>query len=163
MLSFLVFGDGCAASVVSAEPTGLALDRFHAALVPDTRQLITWKVRDLGFEMFLSGRVPAAISRGLESVAGAILDGASIQEMDLWAVHPGGRSVLDAVEQGLGLAPEALAASRDVLERYGNMSSATVFFVLDAFRRAGAPGPGEHAVLAVLGPGFSCELALIRG
>src|SRR4029079_5926861 len=67
MLSFLVFGDGCAASVVSADPTGLALDRFHAELVPGTRQLITWKIRDLGFDMFLSGRVPEAISRGLES------------------------------------------------------------------------------------------------
>lgn len=160
MLSFLVFGDGCAASVVSAEPTGLALDRFHAALVPDTRQLITWKVRDLGFEMFLSGRVPAAISRGLESVAGAILDGASIQEMDLWAVHPGGRSVLDAVEQGLGLAPEALAASRDVLERYGNMSSATVMFVLASI--LGAARAGERGCAMSFGPGLTAETLLFH-
>ena len=65
MLSFLVFGDGCAASLVSADPTGLAMDRFHAALVPETRPLITWKVRDGGFDMFLSGRVPGAISHGL--------------------------------------------------------------------------------------------------
>ena len=160
MLSFLVFGDGCAASVVSAEPTGLALDRFHAALVPDTRQLITWKIRDLGFDMFLSGRVPGAISQGLESVAGAILDGASIQEMDLWAVHPGGRSVLDAVEQGLGLAPEALAVSRDVLARHGNMSSATVMFVLASL--LDTANAGERGCAMSFGPGLTAETMLFH-
>ena len=56
MLSFLLFADGCAASVVSAEPEGLAIDRFHAAQLPDTRQLITWKIRELGFDMFLQVR-----------------------------------------------------------------------------------------------------------
>jgi predicted naringenin-chalcone synthase len=160
MLSFLVFGDGCAASVVSADPIGLAIDRFHAALVPDTRQLITWKIRDLGFDMFLSGRVPAAISHGLESAAGAILDGASPEAMDLWAVHPGGRSVLDAVEQGLGLAPEALAVSRDVLARHGNMSSATVMFVLQSILDAARPAQSGCAMS--FGPGLTAETMLFH-
>ena len=115
ILSFLVFGDGCAASIVSSDPTGLAIDHFHAMLIPDTRDLLSWKVRDTGFDMVLSGRVPGAIERGLESGAGAILDGGSAEAIDLWAVHPGGRSVLDAVERGLGLSPAALAPSRRVL------------------------------------------------
>jgi predicted naringenin-chalcone synthase len=160
MLSFLVFGDGCAASLVTAEPTGLALDRFHAALVPDTRQLITWKVRDLGFDMFLSGRVPGAISQGLESVAGAILDGALPDAIDLWAVHPGGRSVLDAVERGLGLAPDALAASRSVLESFGNMSSATVMFVLQSLLEAARPG--KRGCAMSFGPGLTAETMLFH-
>jgi alpha-pyrone synthase len=160
MLSFLVFGDGCAASVVSADPTGLAIDRFHAALLPDTRQLITWKIRDFGFEMFLSGRVQGAISHGLESVAGAILDGASPAAMDLWAVHPGGRSVLDAVEHGLGLKPESLASSRSVLERFGNMSSATVMFVLQSV--LGDARPGERGCAMSFGPGLSAETMLFH-
>ena len=160
MLSFLVFGDGCAASLVTADATGLALDRFHAAVVPDTRQLITWKVRDLGFDMFLSGRVPGAISHGLESVAGAILDGALPEAIDLWAVHPGGRSVLDAVERGLGLGPDALAASRSVLASFGNMSSATVMFVLQSI--LGAATRGERGCAMSFGPGLTAETMLFH-
>jgi alpha-pyrone synthase len=160
MLSFLVFGDGCAASVVSAEATGLAVDRFHAALMPDTRQLITWKVGDYGFEMFLSGRIPGAISRGLESLSDAILDGAPAEAIDLWAVHPGGRSVLDAVEHGLGLKRTALAASRSVLERFGNMSSATVMFVLKSILDGATPG--ERGCAMSFGPGLTAETMLFH-
>jgi predicted naringenin-chalcone synthase len=160
VLSFLVFGDGCAASVVSADPTGLAIDRFHAALLPDTRQLITWKVGDFGFEMFLSGRVQGAISHGLERVAGAILDGASPGAMDLWAVHPGGRSVLDAVEHGLHLGPASLAISRGVLERFGNMSSATVMFVLESI--LGDARPGQRGCAMSFGPGLYAETMLFH-
>lgn len=155
MLSFLVFGDGCAASLVSADPRGLAIGRFRAALVPDTRQLITWKVRDQGFEMFLSGRVPGAIAEGLGHIAGNVFEGESPSAMDLWAVHPGGRSVLDAVEHGLGLAPEALAVSRGVLERFGNMSSATVMFVLESI--LGTAKPGERGCAMSFGPGLTAE------
>jgi predicted naringenin-chalcone synthase len=160
MLSYLVFGDGCAASVVSADPTGLAIDRFHAALVPDTRHLITWKIRDLGFDMFLSGRVPRAISHGLETAASAILDGASPEAIELWAVHPGGRSVLDAVEHGLGLEPDALSASRSVLARFGNMSSATVMFVLQSI--LGAAKNGQRGCAISFGPGLTAETMLFH-
>jgi predicted naringenin-chalcone synthase len=160
MLSYLVFGDGCAASVVSADPHGLALDRFHAALVPESRDLITWKVRDQGFEMFLSGRVPAAIARGLEGAARVILDGAPVAEFDLWAVHPGGRSVLDAVERGLGLGPSALQVSRGVLERFGNMSSASVMFVLQSILESARPTQRGCAIS--FGPGLTAETMLFR-
>jgi alpha-pyrone synthase len=160
MLSFLVFGDGCAASIVSADPAGLSLDRFHSALVPETRQLITWKVRDSGFDMFLSGRVPAAITQGLERAAGAILDGAPPEAIDRWAVHPGGRSVLDAVEDALRLPPAALAVSRSVLERYGNMSSATVMFVLQAVLATAEAG--ERGCAMSFGPGLTAETMLFQ-
>ena len=160
MLSFLLFGDGCAATLVSADPTGLAIDRFYSTLVPNTRGLITWKVRDLGFDMFLSGRVPLAISQGLDGAARAILDGASAKEMDLWAVHPGGRSVLDAVENGLGLQSEALATSRDILDRYGNMSSPTVMFVLESV--LGAAKALERGCAMAFGPGVTAETMLFH-
>ena len=160
MLSFLVFGDGCAATLVSADPTGLAIDRFHGALLPETGRLITWKIRDSGFEMFLSGRVPAEIAHGIGSVAGAILDGASADAIDLWAVHPGGRSVLDAVTSGLGLGADSLADSRSVLERFGNMSSATVMFVLESvFARARS---GERGCAMSFGPGLTAETMLFH-
>jgi predicted naringenin-chalcone synthase len=160
LLSFMVFGDGCAASLVSAEPTGLALDRFHAVLVPNTRPLITWKIRDAGFDMHLSGKVPGAIARGVESVGGTILDGAAPAAIDHWAVHPGGRSILDAVEHGFGLGPDALAASRDVLARFGNMSSATVMFVLQSLLATAKRG--ERGCALSFGPGLTAETMLFH-
>lgn len=160
MLSFLLFADGCAASLVSAEPSGIALDSFRAMLVPDTRDLITWNIRDAGFDMVLSGRVPAVIQDGLRRSADEILAGAPAASIDLWAVHPGGRTVLDAVERAFALAPTALAASRDVLRRYGNMSSATVMFVIERLMRSGARGRSGCAMS--FGPGLIAETMLFR-
>ncbi|MEO8874472.1 MAG: type III polyketide synthase [Polyangiaceae bacterium] len=160
LLSFLVFGDGCAASVVSADPRGLAIDSFFAAMVPGTRPLITWKIRDLGFDMFLSGKVPATIAAGVRAVASEILSGSTASEIDLWAVHPGGRSILDAVEHGLELAPTALNVSRDVLQRFGNMSSATVMFVLESI--LGSSKKGERGCAMSFGPGLTAETMLFH-
>jgi predicted naringenin-chalcone synthase len=160
LLSYLLFADGCAASLVTAEPQGVALDSFHAALVPDTRELITWNVRNSGFDMVLSGHVPAAIEGGLRASTGDILQGAAPESIDLWAVHPGGRTVLDAVERAFALPPEALAASRDVLNRYGNMSSATVMFVLETILRGTVPGTTGCAIS--FGPGMVAETMLFH-
>ena len=160
MLSFLVFADGCAASIVSADPVGLSLSSFRAVVVPDTAGLITWTIRDLGFDMVLSGRVPAAIREGLRTSTTEILDGASPESIDRWAVHPGGRSVLDAVEAGLQLGPATLAASRDILDRFGNMSSATVMFVLQQILNAAAPG--ERGCAMSFGPGLTAETMLFN-
>jgi predicted naringenin-chalcone synthase len=160
MLSFLVFADGGAASVISADPVGLALDRFHAVVLPATAELITWKIRDSGFDMHLAGRVPGAIREGLREGSKAILDGALPGDIQRWAVHPGGRSVLDAVEQGLGLGSSALAASREVLNSFGNMSSATVMFVLQAVLAASKPG--ERGCAMSFGPGLTAETMLFN-
>jgi alpha-pyrone synthase len=160
VLSFLVFADGCAASLVTAEASGLSLDRFHAALIPDSEELITWRVGDQGFDMHLSGRVPATIGEGLASAAHQILNGETPEAIDLWAVHPGGRSVLDAVEGGFGLPPPALADSRAVLSDCGNMSSATIMFVLDRMIRTGKPGARGCAM--GFGPGLVAETMLFR-
>jgi predicted naringenin-chalcone synthase len=160
MLSFLVFSDGCAASIVSAQPHGFALDGFHSVRVPDTRDLITWKIGDQGFDMVLSGKVPGAISRGLEAAAPLILEEASPETIAHWAVHPGGRSVLDAVEHGLSLQPDALAASRAVLRAYGNMSSASIMFVLE--RILGAARVGDAGCAMSFGPGLTAETFLFH-
>ncbi len=155
LLGFLLFADGCAACLVTSEPHGIAIEGFRALLVPETDELMTWDIRDTGFEMGLSPRVPGAIRHALNGGLEEILDGASPAAIDLWAVHPGGRSILDAVQRALQLAPSALAASRDVLARYGNMSSATVMFVLEALQRA---TPRSAAGLAMsFGPGLVAE------
>jgi predicted naringenin-chalcone synthase len=160
VLSFLLFGDGCAAALVTAEPQGIALDRFRAVVVPDTGDLITWNIGDFGFDMVLSGQVPSTIHDALQASAGEILDGADVCAIDLWAVHPGGRTVLDAVERAFALAPEALAASRDVLRRYGNMSSGTVMFVLENMLRNAVNGAKGCAM--AFGPGLTAETMLFR-
>jgi alpha-pyrone synthase len=153
ILSFLLFGDGCAAALISADPSGVRMDSFKAALLPDTAELIRWNIREQGFDMVLSGGVPGAIRGGLGQARSAILNGAT--PIDLWAVHPGGRTVLDAVEAALELPPSALQVSRAVLSDFGNMSSTTVMFVLDRMMRASAPGSSGCAM--AFGPGLVAE------
>ena len=162
ILSFLLFGDGCAASLVTAEPEGVALDSFRAVLVPDTGDLITWHIRDFGFDMVLSGQVPNVIHAALKESVGEILGGASIPSIDLWAVHPGGRTVLDAVERAFALPQTALASSREVLRRYGNMSSGTVMFVLDALMKSQSKGGPRTGCAMSFGPGLMAETMLFR-
>jgi predicted naringenin-chalcone synthase len=160
MLGFLLFADGCAACLVTAEPQGIAIDSFRAVLVPETKDMITWHIRDCGFEMVLSSRVPGMIRRALKAAANEILSDAPPTSIDLWAVHPGGTSVVDAVQRALDLKPEALADSREVLRRYGNMSSATVMFVLDAMMRS-APANSAGCAMS-FGPGMVAETMMFR-
>jgi predicted naringenin-chalcone synthase len=158
LLCFLQFADGCAASLVTAEPRGIALNSFKAMLLPDTRELMLWNIGDTGFDMVLSGQVPAAIHDAVRASSNELLAAAPAGPIDLWAVHAGGRSILDAVERALKLAPSALAASREVLRRYGNMSSATVMFVLAELMRSAARGAQGCAMS--FGPGLVAETML---
>jgi predicted naringenin-chalcone synthase len=159
-LSFLLFGDGCTAALVTAEPTGIALEDFRAAVIPDSAHCITWHVGDQGFVMHLSGEVPGRITRALRAEvargdAGGLLRGAGTQAIDLWAVHGGGKTVLDAVEAGFGLAPAALGTSRAILSEHGNMSSATVMFALQ--RILAAAESGRRGLAMAFGPGMVAE------
>ncbi|MFL5259919.1 MAG: type III polyketide synthase [Hyphomicrobiales bacterium] len=160
ILSFLLWGDGCAAALVTAEPTGFSLDGFHAVVVPGTPELITWQVRDQGFDMVLSGQVPGAIQGALALNMHEILGQTPLKEISLWAVHPGGKSVLDAVERGLGLQSSMLSASRDVLRAFGNMSSATVMFVLERLMKMA--GRRAQGLAMSFGPGLVAETMRFR-
>ncbi len=153
-LTFLLFGDGATAALVSADPTGIALGAFRSVIIPDSANLITWAIGDHGFEMFLSGRVPGRIADALRSGAGGLLGNDPVESFDLWAVHAGGRTVLDAVEIGLGLAPGLLAPSRNILQNRGNMSSATLMFVLESMMAQGNRGRG---MALAFGPGMVAE------
>jgi alpha-pyrone synthase len=154
LLSFLIFGDGCAAALVSAEPSGVEVNAFAAAIFPETTDHITWRIGALGFGMHLSGRIPSAILCGLPAQLGFLLSGTERQNVALWAVHPGGRTILDAVEEGLGLEPDALTDSRRILRDFGNMSSASVLFVLRDMMDRGAAGQGCSMAF---GPGVAVE------
>jgi predicted naringenin-chalcone synthase len=157
VLSYLLFSDGCAASLVTAEPRGIALERFASTVIPETEKQITWRVGDQGFDMRLSGQVPATLARDLPAALREFVDQ---HEPALWAVHPGGRSILDAVERGLGLDGTALDRSRGVLREFGNMSSPTVMFVLRALLDDAPPGRAGCAL--AFGPGLTAETLLFR-
>ncbi len=158
-----LFADGSASAVLgnSGGDGPWRIAGSGSCLLPDCAEAMTWHVRDHGFEMTLSARVPSLIDTHLR----AWLD-TWLREHDLtvggvgsWAIHPGGPRVLSTVTSALGLPADVCAASRDVLTECGNMSSPTVLFILDRLRRRGAPLP---CVAVAFGPGLIVEAALIR-
>jgi alpha-pyrone synthase len=160
VLSFLVFADGCAACLVSAEPQGIELLGFRAVIAPQSSEQITWRIGRLGFDMHLSGRVPQTIGGELPVSIKSILGARKPEDIALWAVHPGGRSVLDAVASALHLKDDDLRYSRDILRRFGNMSSATVMFILERMLMD-APPAALGCALA-FGPGLTTESMLFQ-
>ncbi|MGA3034294.1 MAG: type III polyketide synthase [Terracidiphilus sp.] len=160
LLAFMVFADGCAAYLVTAHASGLAVDSFLAVNLSGTSQLITWRIGEQGFDMHLSGQVPGELREGLAAAGDRITQGKALTSIDLWAVHPGGRTILDAAEQGLALPPDALADSRAILRAFGNMSSATVMFVLQRLMERARPG--QLGCAMSFGPGVTAETMLFH-
>lgn len=170
-----VFSDGAAAAVVSGRETAsgaggggvvLDLDAFDTTLTPVGEGDMAWTIGDHGFEMVLSRYVPAIIGEHIHGALAPLLGGdASLvgqpaAAVDLWAVHPGGRSILDKVQHALSLSDAQLEPSRSTLAEHGNMSSATVLFVLQRLLRAGATAPQRVCAMA-FGPGLTVESALL--
>jgi predicted naringenin-chalcone synthase len=151
LLAGLKFGYGPAAALVTAEPDGIEINTPFATTLPESHDLIRWDITDEGFAMHLSGEVPGRIGAALAEpeLRETIVNGG----VDQWAVHAGGRSILDAVENALQLPPDSLADSRAVLKDFGNMSSSTLMFVLARlFGR-----PVERGVAIAFGPGLAAE------
>jgi predicted naringenin-chalcone synthase len=149
------FGDGAAAAIVTDCEAGLELGEGISAALEDSEELITWRIGDTGFHMRLSGEVPGRIAAALAepAVQARITGGRAPEEIAAWAVHAGGRSILDAVEKGLHLAATALDDSREVLRMCGNMSSSTLMFALKRIMR----GRPESGVALAFGPGLAME------
>jgi predicted naringenin-chalcone synthase len=164
LLASSVFADGAAAALVSARPprgTSLRLDAFGSTLASEGAGEMAWTVGDTGFEMVLTSYVPRIIEARIgEAVAPLFArSGVTQREVTHWAVHPGGRAILDKVQAGLCLPEEALEASRQVLSDYGNMSSATVLFVLERMLHE-PPGPAGTVAAMAFGPGLTVESGL---
>ncbi len=155
LLAMLQFGDGAAAALVSSDGEGLALGKGLSLAVEGSDDLITWTIGDTGFAMHLSGEVPARLAKALtdRSIIEKVTGGAPVETFDAWAIHAGGRSILDAVEQAMELPGSALDASRAVLRDFGNMSSATLLFALEKIMRQ---RPDKGIALA-FGPGLALE------
>jgi predicted naringenin-chalcone synthase len=152
-------------SAPGAVPTpGLAVVDVVARTDTSTSDLMTWDVTDLGFRMGLSPKVPGVLSRHVLGVVTALLGhhGLAIEDVAGWAVHPGGRRILEVAQERLGLTDNAMAPSYDVLREYGNCSSATVLLVLERLRQTQPLAPGDPVVAMAFGPGLTLYAALLR-
>lgn len=157
------FGDGASACVIGcAEDDNrgvFELGNPTSALLPEGEGEMVWEVGDYGFDLYLSSRIPALISRHLPERLTGLLDPRGTWP-GIWAIHPGGKGIIDALESELGLEDEHTRYSRGVLRDFGNMSSATLLFVLDAIRLAKREegAPRTEGICLAFGPGLSCEL-----
>ena len=164
-----LFGDGAAAMVLSGadRPASGAAPRVLATrsvFYPDTERIMGWDVVEGGFKVVLSAKVPSLVTEHVRSDVDAFLSEQGLRRGDIrhWIAHTGGPKVLQAFEAALELPPEALRRSWDSLRRTGNLSSASVLFVLSELLASGDPRPGELGLLMAMGPGFCAELVLLR-
>lgn len=161
-----LFADGAAAVVLDSNANKSDQDAWHVVsskswMVANTAAHMGWVVGDNGFQMSLSAEVPAIIEAQLYEPVTQWLDtlGVKPDDIDLWAVHPGGPRILDAVVETFGLSEESVSTSREVLSTHGNMSSPTVLFILD---RLSAQCPSaKYCLLVAFGPGLHAELMLL--
>jgi predicted naringenin-chalcone synthase len=158
--SALLFGDGSAAVLVThddEETAGLQLRGFYSEVVPKGKRDMAWELSSSGFLMTLSNYVPDLIEAGFAPIVQRSLAHCRLQPeaVSHWCIHPGGRRILEAVEQSVGLQPAQLQHSYEVLGDYGNMSSATILFVLQKMLHA-EPGP-KQIFGAAFGPGLTVE------
>lgn len=159
-----LFADGAGAVVVRSEaqarPDAWRVRTVGTCLLPDSDGDMSWRIGDHGFRMTLSARVPELIR---EHVGGWLQEwlephGLGLDDVATWAVHPGGPRILSSVERAVGAPREAGEVPRRILSRYGNMSSATILFILHELHAQGAPLP---CVALAFGPGLVVEAALI--
>ena len=170
-----IFSDGAAAIV------GRSMDYSHASdvarwqlsdqtsmILPDTIDKMGWCIGDHGFEMSLSSEVPSQIGNALPNITDAFLRKHELtrEQITDWAVHPGGPRILTMAEQSLTLNSDALHLSRHVLSQYGNMSSATIFFILEALfgqsRHPTSSNQPKRCIAMAFGPGLTAEIALFE-
>jgi predicted naringenin-chalcone synthase len=169
MLANSLFADGAAVAIVSAkEPregqSCYRLGDFHSDLIPSGKDDMAWTIGDLGFDIALSSYVPKIIGANIRDAVRPVLAPRQLELEDIttWAVHPGGKAIVDKVAESLGLEADQVAASRKVLRQYGNMSSATVLFVLQEILNQQDRPLQEDVCAMAFGPGLTVEMALLQ-
>lgn len=167
MVAHALFSDAAAAVVLQPSAsggTGLEVVDVIARTDVGTADHMTWDVTDLGFKMGLDPRVPDVLARHAGPVVADLLgrNGLAVQDVAGWAVHPGGRRIVEVVGEVLGLSEEQLAPSYAVLREVGNCSSATVLLVLERVRQARSLARGDTVVAMAFGPGLTLYATLLR-
>jgi predicted naringenin-chalcone synthase len=165
MVANALFGDGAAAIVGAGSSVGNANEWSVAGtascVLPDSKDAMTWRIGEHGFEMTLAATVPDLIRTHLRNWLSAWLleHGHSIESVRSWAIHPGGPRILNECAEALALSPEHIAVSQEVLAEFGNMSSPTVIFIVKRLRERKAPRP---CVSLAFGPGLTAEAVLFH-
>ncbi|WP_433939598.1 type III polyketide synthase [Paenibacillus lautus] len=156
------FGDG-ASSCVIGQPEAehrhyVELGTGYSVLLPDSTEDMTWEVGNTGFDLFLSPRIPKLLGTHLEDELRVLLGGDKLPE--LWAIHPGGRGIVDSVQEVMHLTDEQTHYSREILRTAGNLSSVTIMFVLNAMRQKMKERneASTEGVAMAFGPGLTAEL-----
>ncbi len=167
-----LFSDGAAAAVLASRSEEEARGRLayvdgRSRLDDDSMEDMTWTIGNTGFLMGLSSRVPDIVARHLPAYVDGLLGDHDVDrdEVDFWAIHPGGRAVVERAQEVLGLPPTEVRDSLEVLRLYGNMSSPTILFVLKRILEGSAQGNGaplERGVAMAFGPGLTIEGALFE-
>ncbi len=174
MIANALFADGAAAALVgpasddgqaqrggAGRQAKLLLDGFASRIVPESEQAMAWKIGERAFDMRLSAYVPRLIETNIRSIVEDLLGAAGdvCGDVDIWAIHPGGRAILDRTAAALNIPESALIHSYEVLREYGNMSSATIFFVL---KRILGDSRSGTVFATAFGPGLTVESGLFR-
>jgi alkylresorcinol/alkylpyrone synthase len=165
LISACLFGDGAGAAVLANSPDGRRPVKWTASgslLQPKSRDLLRFEHKDGMLRNILSPQVPAVAAQHAAAVLDQALARAGVQrsQMTGWVMHPGGRDVLLALSERLGLSEHDLRWSAAVLREFGNLSSASVYFVLQA--ALGDSAPGGYWWMSAFGAGFSCHGALLE-
>jgi predicted naringenin-chalcone synthase len=168
ILANMIFADGAAAALFSnsQELSGtpkLKLIDTQSILFPSSADYMGWKIGNTGFEMILSSELPKIILNDAVPAAVKMLDAQGIKKENIkhWALHPGGRAILDALQNGICLTDDEMAPSRKVLNNYGNTSSVSILFVLKELLDTKLE-KDDYACAIAFGPGLSMELALFK-
>ena len=163
ILSNALFGDGAAAAVLWAKPEGLEMVASAGRYVPEQRDTIRYIHKNGQLYNQLSLKLPQLVNKAAAAVVEDVLKSHSLVVKDIkhWAVHTGGEKIINAVRDEIGIPEERLSATRKVLAEYGNMSSPTVWFVLEELQRGGI-APGEWCVMLAFGAGLSAHAFLLR-
>jgi alkylresorcinol/alkylpyrone synthase len=165
LISCAFFGDGAAAALVSGrQGPGVKVLDTESCIMPSSLDAMGFDLRDSGFHMVLSKEVPDILRREIRGLVDGLLErnGLSRADLSAYLLHPGGAKILDYLEEELGLRRAETQPSWDVLRDVGNLSSATILFVLDAWLRRRPPAPGTYGIAVGFGPGISAELLLLQ-
>jgi alkylresorcinol/alkylpyrone synthase len=170
LISMGLFADGAAAVLlVGAEHPSYskASPRVVDSLsvfFPDTERAMGWDIVDTGFKIVLDPSVPEIARQHLRPAVDSFLakHGLTRRDIKAWVCHPGGPKIMDAVADGLELSDAALKPARDALGSIGNLSSASVLFLLDEFRNALRPESGSFGIMLAMGPAFCAEIVLLK-
>ncbi|QCT04171.1 putative naringenin-chalcone synthase [Paenibacillus algicola] len=156
------FGDASASCVIGHADENsrhyFQLGRGYSVLLPDTTEDMTWEVGNFGFDLYLSPRIPRLLGQYIAPEMERLFEGEELPE--LWAIHPGGRGIVDSVEEVMSLREDQTRFSREILRTAGNLSSCTILFVLDAMRRdlKAQSSAAQNGVAMAFGPGLTAEL-----